>query len=58
VGKSTLARRYGGEHPGTLVLEIDVLVGLIGGWREDFFGVLPTGRGHGRALAERHLRDA
>lgn len=25
--------------------------------REDFFGVLLTARGHGRALAERHLRE-
>lgn len=57
VGKSTLARRYGDEHPGTLVLDIDVLAGLIGGWREDFFSVLLTARGHGRALAERHLRE-
>lgn len=55
VGKSSLARRYGDDHPGTLVLDIDVLVGLIGGWREDFFGVLGTARDHGRALAQRHL---
>lgn len=54
---TTLARRYGDEHPGTLVLDIDVLAGLIGGWREDFFSVLLTARGHGRALAERHLRE-
>jgi predicted kinase len=55
VGKSSLARRYGDDHPGTLVLDIDVLVGLIGGWRKDFFGALGTARGHGRALAQRHL---
>ena len=55
VGKSRLARRYGEEHPGTLVLDIDVLAGLIGGWREDFFGTVRTARGHGRALAQRHL---
>ena len=57
VGKSTLARRYGDAHPGTLVLDIDVLAGLIGGWREDFFSVVRTARGHGRALALRHLRE-
>lgn len=55
VGKSSLACRYGDDHPGTLVLDIDVLVGLIGGWRKDFFGVLGTARGHGRDLAQRHL---
>lgn len=57
VGKSTLARRYGDEHPGTLVLDIDVIAGLIGGWREDFFSVLRIARGHGRALALRHLSE-
>lgn len=57
VGKSTLARRYGGDHPGTLVLDIDVIAGLIGGWREDFFSVLRIARGHGRALALRHLSE-
>lgn len=57
VGKSTLARRYGDEHPGTLVLDIDVIAGLIGGWRDDFFSVLRIARGHGRALALRHLSE-
>jgi predicted kinase len=55
VGKSSMARRYGDDHPGTLVLDIDVLVGLIGGWRHDFFGFLGVARSHGRALAGRHL---
>lgn len=57
VGKSTLARRYGEDHPGTLVLDIDVLAGLIGGWRNDFFAASKTARGHGQALALRHLRE-
>jgi predicted kinase len=57
VGKSTLARRYGDEHPGTLVLDIDVVAGLIGGWRQDFFSVLRIARGHGRTLAVRHLSE-
>ncbi|OLF07370.1 hypothetical protein BLA60_27780 [Actinophytocola xinjiangensis] len=56
VGKSTLARRYADDHPGTLVLDLDVLTGLIGGWREDFYVALETARGHGRELATRHLR--
>ncbi len=55
VGKSTLARRYANEHPGTLVLDLDVLAGLIGGWKENFFTALEMARGHGRELAARHL---
>lgn len=57
VGKSTLARRYANEHPGTLALDLDVLAGLIGGWRENFSAALETARGHGRELAVRHLRS-
>ena len=56
VGKSTLARRYADEHPGTLVLDLDVLAGLIGGWKEDFSAALELARGHGREIATRHLR--
>ena len=56
VGKSTLARRYADDHPGTLALDLDVLAGLIGGWREDFSAALEMARGHGRQLATRHLR--
>ncbi|MFC7340338.1 AAA family ATPase [Saccharopolyspora griseoalba] len=56
VGKSTLARRYADGHPGTLVLDLDVLTGLIGGWQENFPAALETARDHGRALATRHLR--
>jgi predicted kinase len=36
IGKSTLAQRYADDHPGVLNLDIDLLRGLIGGWREDF----------------------
>ena len=57
VGKSTLARRYADEHPGTLALDLDVLVGLIGGWKENFSAALEIARGHGRELAVRHLRS-
>lgn len=57
VGKSTLARRYADEHPGTLALDLDVLAGLIGGWQENFFAALELARGHGRELATRHLRQ-
>lgn len=57
VGKSTLARRYADEHRGTLALDLDVLAGLIGGWREDFLTALGMARAHGQAIATRHLRD-
>ena len=40
VGKSTLAQRYVDEHPGVLNLDIDAVVSLIGGWRDDFFVIL------------------
>ena len=56
VGKTTLARRYAGEHALTLVLELDTLRRLLGRWRDD-----PTAAGlHARALslpmAAAHLR--
>lgn len=39
VGKSTLARRWAAERPGTLVCDIDVLRTWVSGWRDSFFGV-------------------
>ncbi|WP_408896451.1 AAA family ATPase [Nocardioides sp. R1-1] len=36
IGKSTIARRYAAEHPGTLNCDIDVLRTLVGGWADDF----------------------
>lgn len=35
-GKSTLARRYAADYPGTLNCDIDVLRTMIGGWEDDF----------------------
>lgn len=57
VGKSTLARRYADDHPGTLCLDVDVLVGQVDGWREDFSAAFLTATAHGLALAKSHLRD-
>jgi predicted kinase len=34
-GKSTLARRYAQDHPLTLVLDIDVVRGLLSAWMQD-----------------------
>jgi len=36
VGKSTLAGRWAEDHPGTLLLDVDVLRTWVSGWREDF----------------------
>ncbi len=36
VGKSTLARRWADQHPGTLLLDPDALRTWVSGWREDF----------------------
>jgi predicted kinase len=36
VGKSTVARTYGEDHPGVLVCEIDELRTMVSGWRHDF----------------------
>jgi predicted kinase len=57
VGKSTLARRYVAEHPGVLNLDVDVLVGLIGGWENDFESALGTARELGTVMAIAHLRN-
>jgi predicted kinase len=35
VGKSTLARRYAADHPGTLMCDVDVLRTMVGGWQHD-----------------------
>jgi predicted kinase len=57
VGKSTLARAYVDRHPGVLNLDIDTIVPLIGGWRDDFFGTLPQVRRIAMAMADTHLRS-
>lgn len=38
VGKSSLSRRYGVDHPGTWLCEIDVLRTMVSGWQDDFHG--------------------
>ncbi len=56
IGKSTLARRYGDDHPGTLVLDIDVLRAMVGGWREDFHGAGAAIRTAALAMITAYLR--
>jgi hypothetical protein len=61
VGKSTLARRWADGHPGTLLLDIDVLRTWVSGWRDDFaatgaiirpvaLAMLSAYVGHGRGV--------
>ena len=57
-GKSTLAQRYADDHPGVLNLDIDVVVSLIGGWRNDFFGTVSLARDIALAMAKTHLESA
>jgi predicted kinase len=38
VGKSTLARLWVADHPGTLLCDIDVLRTMVGGWQDDLVG--------------------
>lgn len=57
VGKTTLGRRYADNHPGTLCLDVDVLVGQVDGWREDFSAAFLVATAHGLALAKSHLHD-
>lgn len=56
VGKTTLARLWAQEHPGSLCLDIDLLRRSLGGWRDD----KASGRQARRlayAVASQHLRD-
>jgi predicted kinase len=57
IGKSTLARRYAEEHPGTLVADVDVLRTLIGGWRDDFLRAGALVRPAALAMVETYLRE-
>lgn len=57
VGKSTVSRMYADRHPGVLNLDIDQVVSLIGGWRENFAThALPAARELAISMAETHLR--
>ena len=55
VGKSTLARRWSDDHPGTLVCDIDVLRTWVSGWRESFLGVGDAIRPAARGLIAGYL---
>ncbi|MCX2950362.1 AAA family ATPase [Lentzea sp. NEAU-D7] len=55
VGKSTIAARYAADHPGTLDLDADEIVRLVGGWREDFHGAVDLVRPLVLGMAATHL---
>ena len=55
VGKSTVARRYADEHPLTLVLDIDVVRGLLGAWLDDWQRSGWAARTIALAMARTHL---
>ncbi|CAN5518149.1 hypothetical protein BH24ACT11_BH24ACT11_02050 [soil metagenome] len=55
-GKSQpLPNGYVDEHPGVLNLATDLVVALIGGWRDDLWGTLAPPRRIAIAMAEAHL---
>lgn len=41
----------------TLALDVDVIVSMIGGWRDDFWPMLPIARGLAAAMAREHLAN-
>lgn len=55
VGKSTIAELYTAEHPGTLLLDIDRVRMLVGGWQQDFVGVGAIVRPVAQAMLRAHL---
>ena len=57
VGKSTLARRYAGDHPLTLSLEIDAIRAMVGCWLEEWSRSGPQARRLALAMARAHLGD-
>lgn len=56
VGKSTLARRYAEDRPLALVLDIDQVRRMLGGWREDIAAAGLLARSIALAAAVAHLR--
>ena len=51
-----MARRYAAEHPGVLNVDIDLIVGTLDGWRDDFGAALAVAREVGAANAIAHLQ--
>ena len=56
VGKSTLARAFAAERPGTLLCDIDGLRTLVSGWEDDFVGTGNAIRTTALAMITAYLR--
>ncbi|QBR90974.1 AAA family ATPase [Nocardioides euryhalodurans] len=54
-GKSTLGRAWVEAHDGSLLVDPDLLLTSIGGWRERFFALIPTARALAVSLVSTHL---
>ena len=57
VGKSTLARRWSDDRPGSLDLEADHLSAMLGGWQADFGAAFTATRRLALAMAATHLSE-
>ena len=55
VGKSTLARRFADEHPLALALDLDVVRGMLGRWRDQPIEAGLRARALTLAMAREHL---
>ena len=55
IGKSTLARRWAADHPGTLTCDVDLLRTMISGWADDFIGAGALIRSAALALITAYL---
>ncbi len=55
IGKSTLARRFAEDHPGTLNLDVDRLRTMVGGWQDRFAETGELVRPMALAMARSHL---
>ena len=55
IGKSTLAQRFADEHPLTLALDLDVVRGMLGRWRDQPIEAGLRARALTLAMAREHL---
>ena len=55
IGKSTLAKRYGKDHPLTLQLDIDDVWAMLSHWREEKEGSAPLAKRIGLEMARINL---
>ena len=54
-GKTTLAKRYIDEHPLTMAVEGDQIIGMIGQWRKNEDEARSMIFGHTQSITENHL---